>query len=1227
MRSTIEYTSMGFGTFRNRSGKPAGRALAVAASVGAAAVTAAFAARATAANYTLTGSDAGGTSSFNAAGQFNSGAAPAAGNTYNTGSFTLRSNNSGGTYTFAGDSLTIDAGGRLLGKAPAANASNPALTTVTLVTNNLILNGGLIDEAGNGGDNAVLALQGTLTVNAASLLGAAGGEFLNVGSTLNGSAGLTIGGASANGGGDTGTVVLAGSIANYTGVFNLGGGTLAFNQSASTTLANAVTGTGALSQQANNTLTLGTADTVGNLFVRAGAVTVTSTLTASSYSSIGQVAGDNGTLNIGPGTAFTGGDFNIADVSSSATAADVGTVNVSGGSLSVVTLYVGKGSASTAAGNNATGTVNFSAGTLNASNGLRVGAYGTGTLNQTGGATTVTGGFTSMGLNAGSNGTYNLTGGSFTNNATRDINVGDSGTGTLNIGGTGSFNASLGTFYIARQAVAVGTVNLNAGGTLTIPAIAAGGGTAAFNFNGGTLVASASSTTFTAGAGTISVLAGGAVFNTSGFSDTIGRNVASGTAAADGGLTKLGAGTLSLSGTDAYTGPTVVSAGTLSVGAGGATGSISNTSSISVAIGALLADNLTTASTLPVPITGAGGFVQLGTGTTTALANNTYTGSTNVAAGTLSVSAILNGGLTSPVGASTNDPSNLILAGGQLLYTGATATTDRGFTLAGTGTSYLNVSAAAATLTFGGQIVSPGTATTFIKLGGGTVAFTNAASTNTFATATGGNGLFIVDGGVLFPAATNALSAGTFRIGNNGPAGGLTAQTTAAFATLAGGTNTIGGSLLMSNNNGPAQATTLNLNGGTLTVGDVIGLGGGTAGNNGPATLNLSGGAAFIGARNFRLSEQSGTDTVNLTGTGTSLTLNGTTANGDAFAVGDGVAANASVGVVNQAGGTSVTLAAIPLYVGGEPGSTTRNGTGTYNLGDGTATAATLTAPMVQGGAGTGTVNFNNGALVANANGTTFLSGLTAANVLAGGVTINTAAFNVTAGQALLASTTSTGGGLTKTGTGTLTLTGASTYAGNTAVTAGTLRVNGSTLATGTVLIPAAGTLGGNGSVGAVTVAGTITAGPDAATVGNLSTGVQTWNASGAYVAKLTGDTTANDRLILSGLTVAATSANRFTVNVTGTNASSATQASYVLAVDTAATSGDPFKLGALTLQVNGTTPPSSYALAERTDTTGAGGYDLILSTAAAPEPTSLLLLAAAGGPLVLGRRRRAARR
>ena len=66
------------------------------------------------------------------------------------------------------------------------------------------------------------------------------------------------------------------------------------------------------------------------------------------------------------------------------------------------------------------------------------------------------------------------------------------------------------------------------------------------------------------------------------------------------------------------------------------------------------------------------------------------------------------------------------------------------------------------------------------------------------------------------------------------------------------------------------------------------------------------------------------------------------------------------------------------------------------------------------------------------------MQGLTSANVQSGGTIIDTAGLNITIGQALLTSGTTTET-LTRNGSGTLTLSNANTYSGDTTVNAGTL--------------------------------------------------------------------------------------------------------------------------------------------------------------------------------------------
>lgn len=129
-------------------------------------------------------------------------------------------------------------------------------------------------------------------------------------------------------------------------------------------------------------------------------------------------------------------------------------------------------------------------------------------------------------------------------------------------------------------------------------------------------------------------------------------------------------------------------------------------------------------------------------------------------------------------------------------------------------------------------------------------------------------------------------------------------------------------------------------------------------------------------------------------------------------------------------------------------GGTTAGGTGILNLGNGAST-------------GTYAYNLNGGTLKATTSTTTFMQGLSSANVQNGGAIIDTNGNNITIAQPLI---NSGSGGLTKQGTGMLTLSGANTYVGGTAVSAGTLFVTGS-LVSNSITVGTGATIGGNGTL------------------------------------------------------------------------------------------------------------------------------------------------------------------
>lgn len=102
-----------------------------------------------------------------------------------------------------------------------------------------------------------------------------------------------------------------------------------------------------------------------------------------------------------------------------------------------------------------------------------------------------------------------------------------------------------------------------------------------------------------------------------------------------GSLVKVGAGMLTLSGNNTYTGGTTVSAGTLRLGDGGTSGSVLGAIVNNAALVVERSDTFAMANA----VSGTGSLTQRGTGTTVLTGVNSYGGSTTVAAGTLRAGA------------------------------------------------------------------------------------------------------------------------------------------------------------------------------------------------------------------------------------------------------------------------------------------------------------------------------------------------------------------------------------------------------------------------------------------------------------------------------------------------------------------------------------------------------------------------------------------------------------
>ena len=373
-------------------------------------------------------------------------------------------------------------------------------------------------------------------------------------------------------------------------------------------------------------------------------------------------------------------------------------------------------------------------------------------------------------------------------------------------------------------------------------------------------------------------------------------------------------------------------------------------------------------------IGGTNSLIKLGAGTLTLSTVNTYTGSTTLSNGTLSVASIANGGVNSGLGSSANAAANLVFAGGTLSYSGTTNTSsDRNFTINNATIGIVNVANAAAKLTLTGT--TPTTNGTLRVTGPGTLTLDSGTSTTL-------NGLIIASG-------TNELKSGTLILRNVGASVGTT--------------------------NGFVNAGHF-----LLTGGSVI-------------STNSAGFILFPAGR------------YDITGAGNSFVQNGGVFDGGNSAV---------YNAYNTSGSTYINSG---IFNCGRF-SLTYGTTGILNLNGGICSVNYIDAQS----SGAPQVNFNGGTLLAKQATTQFIglanggTNIPAVYIQSGGAFIDSSNNAVTIPVALKTDATSLGGGLTKLGTGTLNLSGANTYSGNTFISAGTLALSVGGLITNTASITVA---------------------------------------------------------------------------------------------------------------------------------------------------------------------------
>ncbi len=1072
---------------------------------------------------------------------------------------------SAGTITVA-NAVTWASGNSLTLTANSTIAINAAITTGTAASA-LILNA-----------------TGNVTQSGAGIIGGAGGlTQIGVG-TATLSLANTYTGATTIGAGSTLALNAAGTIAASSGVANAGN----FSIAAAKTI-DSMTGAGTTALGAN-TLTIGDASNTSSTYtgvisgtgglIKAGAGTLT----------LGGANTYTGATNINAGTLQLAGGAAIADTSAVTLANVAGaTLDLNGTNETIGSLAGGGatggsvtlGSATLTAGGNNTATTYT--GVISGTGGLT--KTGTGVMTLSGsnaytGATTINAGALTLGaanriadtstLTVASGATFNLNNFSETvgsiagagnitlgsailtaggdNTSTTYSGIAN-GTGGLIKTGTGMLTLSGANTYTGLTTVSAGTLKYGANNALSSGALTVSGGT----FDVGTFADTIGAVTLTSGniTGTTGVLTGTSYAMQSGTVSVILGGA--------GVLTKTTAGTVTLSGANTYTGATNINAGTLQLAGGaaiadtsavtlanvaGATLDLNNTNETigSLAGGGATGGNVTlgtatltaggnnTATTYSGVVGGTGGLTKAGTGVMTLGGVNTYSGATTINAGTLALNAtstiatssgVANAGNFTIAAAKTID--SMTGAGtaalGGILTIGDASNTSSTYTGIASGTGGINT-AGTGTLSLGGINTYTGATT----IGAGSTLALNAAGTIAASSGVANAGNFTIAGAKTIDSMTGI---GTTALGANILTIGDASNTSSTYSGVISGTGGITkagtGTLTLSGANAYSGATTISagiLSANTLANGGAassIGASTNAAGNLvlGGGTLQYTGGTLSTD-RNYTLTAGT-TSSINVSTAATNLTMSG--------------ASTATTGALTKLGGGTLTLGGVNTYTGAttiSAGTLALNATGTIAASSGVANGSNFTIAAAK------TIDSMTGA------GTTGLG----ANTL----TIGDASNTSSAYNGVISGT----GGIIKTGTGTLTLSGANSYTGATTISAGTLSAananalggtgtgttvtSGATLNVNNVTLAAeALTLNGTGvgAAGALTgtgtavVAGTVT-NASASSMGTTST---------ASTLTLNGVVTAatNLGIVGTGDITASNAANNFsTVNING---------------------------------------------------------------------------------------------
>ena len=982
--------------------------------------------------------------------------------------------NGGGTLTFNGGNHLFQGGGSTHNFDVTAAGSGSCITSINGGFMNMQGSGNIEFDVADGAEDRDLTLSATFNNG---LITKDGAGTLAITGTHNGSYAIDI---------NAGTLEVGNAATLAGGTFTAAianDGTYKHNSSANQTISGVISGSGAVIKDNTGTLTL--SGLVANTY--SGGTTINDGIVSLGTGG-GAPTSHQDALGTGSVTVNSGGELRLWIENSgtytidNAITLDGGTVHGEDGIYDLtggMTLNAGGG---TLSGKWIDKGLNVS-GTISGTGALTIDEVAGGS----GSEVTLSGTNTFSGNVAVNNGTLVTSGSSGrlgANTAGRTVTV-DGATSVLDVASTNSIVANHSTENDITLVAQNGGTIRNSGGALNrIGDVTLDGGDLEANVdnvnwgswyfgtrNGGqdaTVSVSGSAASTISGTGNIA-LGANTQFNVADATGdaatdlTVSAILATGAASGHtGGFTKLGAGTMELTGVNTYTGDTTISAGTLEIGGAGQLGSGSYAGAISNS--GIFEYNSSAAQTLSGVISGAGSVLKDNTGTLTLTANNNFSGGTTVDGGTLQLTVdgrIGNGGLT------VNNGGTFSIANDDFNSLGGAITVNEGGTLStdSTGNNAHNIGAITlngGTLTSSGNTWSQGN-----WIFNGDVTVGGSALSTISGLAVGSQpsgGTFNVDDSVA-GASTDLLVSADITLGSLTKTGTGTMELTGAN-TYSGTTTVSAGTLAL---NGAADNSRIAGDANTATF-DVT-ISGGTLRNDAneqiadTASITMSSGAYSLNGATETIDGFTNSGGTFTTGTGTLIGLGNTiTWSGGTNTINDGGTVqdqhfDVSGGTNTVEGGT--TGGTLRVQSGGTGFEFTGTGTPNVTLNSDATNAGRmlLEGNLTVADTITGTATISNGGAAAN-------SGFIDMNGGTRTFTVNDATPDID----LEISALITNGGLIKAGTGTMELTGVNTYDGGTDINAGTLLINASNAgAIGDVNINSGGTLGGTGSIGGAT--------------------------------------------------------------------------------------------------------------------------------------------------------------